>query len=169
VPSLLALDAGHGAICDSLVGLSIQGYPNGKAAMRATSDDLNATDGLAARPLPYCLKAIFAKRPVAQSDRFEFHHLENNYGKKVTSRDVRGNPTIGRLQWPYAWVENRASPEQRGGPCAGADRAASAIPSEPTPVLLHAASWYKQNQAVTTEYQPFLAHGNAAWRRAWKP
>jgi hypothetical protein len=83
VPPLLALDAGHGAIGKSLVGLTIQGYPDRKAARRATSDDLNATNGLAARPLPYGLKAFFAECPIVQADRFEFHHLENNYGKKV--------------------------------------------------------------------------------------
>jgi hypothetical protein len=76
VPPRLALDAGHSAIGDSLVGLSIQGYPNRKAARRTTSDDLNATNGLAARPLPYGLKAFFAERPVVQADRFEFRHLK---------------------------------------------------------------------------------------------
>jgi hypothetical protein len=76
VPPRLALDAGHGAIGDSLVGLSIQGYPNRKAARRTTSDDLNATNGLAAWPLPYGLKAFFAERPVVQADRFEFRHLK---------------------------------------------------------------------------------------------
>jgi hypothetical protein len=100
VPSLLALNAGHRAIGDSLVGLSIQRYPNRKAPRPAVSDDLNATNGLAARPMPHGLKAFFAKRPVAQSDRFEFHHLKTN-GKKATYRDVRGNPTIGRFAWLF--------------------------------------------------------------------
>jgi len=63
VPSLLELNAGHGAIGDSLIGLSMQRYPNRKAARRAISDDPNVTNGLAAAPLPYGLKAFFAESP----------------------------------------------------------------------------------------------------------
>jgi hypothetical protein len=43
--------------------LAVQGWPCFHLAVRL------ATNGLAARPLPYGLKAFVAKRPVAQSDR----------------------------------------------------------------------------------------------------
>jgi hypothetical protein len=88
VPSLLALNAGHRAIGDSLVGLSIQRYPNRKAPRPAVSDDLNATNGLAARPMPHGLKAFFAKRPVAQFDRFEFHlgFADRGFGSRCAPR-----------------------------------------------------------------------------------
>jgi Adenylate and Guanylate cyclase catalytic domain len=48
--SLLALDATRSAIGNSLVGLSIQRHPNRKAARLVVSNDLNATNGLTARP-----------------------------------------------------------------------------------------------------------------------
>jgi hypothetical protein len=91
VPSFLALDAGHGAIGDSLVGLSIQGYPNRKAARRATSDDLNATIGLAARPLPYSLKAFFAECPIVQADRFDVLHGAGRNLNRMHQLNVRAH------------------------------------------------------------------------------
>jgi hypothetical protein len=119
VTSLLALNAGHRAIGDALVGLSVQRYPNRKAARRAISDDLNATNGLAARPLPYGLKAFFAERPIVQTDRFEFP-IRNNFGTEsafVAPRGYNGPLTLAL----------RRSPEQRDGLCAlGVDRSGNA-------------------------------------------
>jgi hypothetical protein len=74
ISSLLALNAGHRAIGKSLVGRSIQRHSNRKAAGRIGSDDLNATNGLAARPLPHGFKAFFTESRIAQSDRFDVLH-----------------------------------------------------------------------------------------------
>ena len=74
ISSLLALDAGHRTIGKSLVGLAIQRHPNQKAAGHIIPNDLNAANGLAARPLPHGLKAFFAESRVAQSDSFYVLH-----------------------------------------------------------------------------------------------
>jgi hypothetical protein len=76
VPSLLALDAGHGPISQSRIGFSVQGYPDRKAAGHIVSNDLNSGNRLATGPLPHGLKAFLAKRPIVQADRFEFYHLK---------------------------------------------------------------------------------------------
>jgi hypothetical protein len=112
VPSLLALNAGHRAIGDSLVGLSIQRYPNRKAPGPAVSDDLNATNGLAARPMPHGLKAFFAERPVVQADRFEFHHLKTIMGKRpriLTSEAILRSGAYGGLTGGWKQGQPRAA------------------------------------------------------------
>ena len=74
--SLLTLDAGHRAIGDSLVCLSVQGDTDRKAGRAIVTNDLNAADGLAIRPLSNGLQALFSESPVAHSDSFEFSHLK---------------------------------------------------------------------------------------------
>jgi hypothetical protein len=78
--SLLALDADHRPIGNSLVGLSIQRDPNRKTARGVVSNDLNATNGLTARPLSNGVQAFFAERRVAQSDCLGFSHAAQGPG-----------------------------------------------------------------------------------------
>jgi hypothetical protein len=92
VPSLLALDAGHGPIGQSRIGCSVQGYPNRKAAGSIVSNDLNSGNRFATGPLPYGLKAFFAKRPIVQADRFEFYHLKLLIRNKSPSRPSEPPP-----------------------------------------------------------------------------
>jgi hypothetical protein len=72
--SLLALDADHRAIGDFHVGLPIQRHPNRKAARCVVSNDLNATNGLTARPLSNGVQAFFSERRVGQSYYLRFSH-----------------------------------------------------------------------------------------------
>src|ERR1700722_2757928 len=83
--SLLALDADHRAIGDFHVGLPIQRHPNRKAARCVVSNDLNATNGLTARPLSNGVQAFFAERRVAQSDCYEMGHERHFDRSPVTS------------------------------------------------------------------------------------
>jgi hypothetical protein len=76
MPPLFALNAGYGAIGNSLFGYSIQGYPNWKAARYIVSKDLNSGNGCATGPLPHGVKAFFAECPIAEADRFDFRHLK---------------------------------------------------------------------------------------------
>jgi hypothetical protein len=85
--SLLALDADHRAIGNSLVGLSIQRHPNGKAAGRIVSNDLNATNGLTARPLSNCVHAFFSERRVGQPDCLRFSHAAQGPGPCMTYQE----------------------------------------------------------------------------------
>jgi hypothetical protein len=62
------------------VGLPKQRHPNGKAAGRIVSKDLNATNGLAARPLSNGVQAFFSERRVAQSDCLRFSHAAQGPG-----------------------------------------------------------------------------------------
>ena len=78
--SLLALDADHRAIGDFHVGLPIQRHPNRKAAGRIVSKDLNATNGLTARPLSNGVQAFFSERRVGQSDCLRFSHAAQGPG-----------------------------------------------------------------------------------------
>jgi hypothetical protein len=68
LPSFLALNADHRSIGGFHVGLSIQGYPHGKASRPIVSNDLNAGDGLAAGPLLYSLEALFSQSRVVEAD-----------------------------------------------------------------------------------------------------
>ena len=72
--SLLALDAGDRAIGDFLVGLPVQRPPDRKTARCVISNNLNAANRLAPRPLPNGLQALFSKSPVAHSDCFPLRH-----------------------------------------------------------------------------------------------
>jgi hypothetical protein len=74
LPSLLTLDAIDRAIGDFLVGLAIQRHPDRKAAGCFISNDLNAANGLAPRPLSNSLQALPSESPVAQSDRLRPRH-----------------------------------------------------------------------------------------------
>jgi hypothetical protein len=89
--SLLALDATRSAIGNSLVGLSIQRHPNRKAARLVVSNDLNATNGLTARPLSNGVQAFFSERRVGQTDRLRFSHAAQGPGSvhSVAENDRR--------------------------------------------------------------------------------
>ena len=63
--SLLTLDAIDRAIGDFLVGLPVQCPPDRKTARCVISNNLNAANRLAPRPLPNGLQALFLKSPVA--------------------------------------------------------------------------------------------------------
>jgi hypothetical protein len=65
LPSLLTLDAIDRAIGDFLVGLAVQRHPDRKAAGCFISNDLNAANGLAPRPLSNSLQALLSESPVA--------------------------------------------------------------------------------------------------------
>ena len=75
--SLLAVDAINRAIGDFLVGLSVQRHANRKAGRGIISDDLNAGNRLAPRPLSYGIKALLSERGVAQSYFFPIRHPPN--------------------------------------------------------------------------------------------
>jgi hypothetical protein len=72
--SLLALDANDRAIGDFLVGLPVDRHPDRKTDRCVTSNNLNATNGLAPGPLSNGLQALFSESPVAHRDRFLFRH-----------------------------------------------------------------------------------------------
>ena len=72
--SLLALDANDRAIGDFLVGLPVQRHPDRKTDPCVTSNNLNATNGLAPGPLSNGLQALFSESLVAHRDRFVFRH-----------------------------------------------------------------------------------------------
>src|ERR1700691_6406816 len=91
ISSLLALDAGHRTIGKSLVGLAIQRHPNQKAAGHIIPNDLNAANGLAARPLPHGLKAFFAESRVAQSDGFYILHGAGRKLYRIHQLNVRAH------------------------------------------------------------------------------
>jgi hypothetical protein len=63
--SLLTLDAIDRAVGDFLVGLPVQRPPDRKLARCVFSNNLNAANRLAPRPLPNGLQAFFSKSPVA--------------------------------------------------------------------------------------------------------
>src|ERR1700675_3968956 len=69
MPSLLAHYAIDGAIGGLPVSLAVQGYPDRKTAGCIVSDDLDAANGLAARPLSNGLQALLSEGSVAQSER----------------------------------------------------------------------------------------------------
>jgi len=75
--SLLAVDAINRAIGDFLVGLSVQRHANRKAGRGVISDDWNAGNRLAPRPLSYGLKALLSESGVAQSYCFPIRHPAN--------------------------------------------------------------------------------------------
>jgi hypothetical protein len=70
VSSFLTLNVDDRSISDLLVRLPIQGDTDRKAGRTVVPNDLNAADGLAARPLSNGLKALFSQSSVAQSDCF---------------------------------------------------------------------------------------------------
>ena len=72
--SLLALDANDRAIGDFLVGLPVRVTRTRKTDRCVTSNDLDATNGLAPGPLSNGLQALFSESTIAQSDCFEFRH-----------------------------------------------------------------------------------------------
>src|SRR5216117_2220664 len=61
--SLLTLDAIDRAIGDFLVGLPVQRPPDRKPARCVISNNLNAANRLAPRPLPNGLQALVSKSP----------------------------------------------------------------------------------------------------------
>ena len=63
--SLLALDANDRAIGDFLVGLLVQRHPDRKTDRCVTSNNLNATNGLAPGPMSNGIQALSSERPVA--------------------------------------------------------------------------------------------------------
>jgi hypothetical protein len=69
---ILTLDAIDRAIGDFLVGLPVQRPPDRKPARCVISNNLNAANRLAPRPLPNGLQAFFSKSPVAHSDVSRF-------------------------------------------------------------------------------------------------
>src|SRR5258706_13973590 len=75
--SLLTLDAIDRAIGDFLVGLPVQRPPDRKPARCVISNNLNAADRLAPRPLPNGLQALFSNSPVPHSDCFPLRHAAN--------------------------------------------------------------------------------------------
>ena len=77
--SILTLDAIDRAIGDFLVGLPVQRPPDRKLARCVFSNNLNAANRLAPRPLPNGLQALFSKSPVAHSDCFPLRHAANIY------------------------------------------------------------------------------------------
>jgi hypothetical protein len=62
----LTLDGTHRAVGTPTICVTIQRHPNREAAV-VLPDDLNAGDGLAARPLSDGVKALFPQSGVAQS------------------------------------------------------------------------------------------------------
>ena len=74
MPSLLTLNADDCAIGDFLVGLPVQRPPDRNTPRLVVSNDLNAANGLAPRPLSNGLQALFSESTIAQSDCFEFRH-----------------------------------------------------------------------------------------------
>jgi hypothetical protein len=79
--SLLALDEVDRAIGDFFVGLPVQRHPDRKPARCVISDNLNAANGLAPRPLSNGLQALFSESPVAHSDCFPLRHAANILGR----------------------------------------------------------------------------------------
>jgi hypothetical protein len=88
-PALLALDAINRAISNLALGLPVQGHTDGKSAELASSNDLDAGNGFAARPFPYRLKTLFPQSRVTQSDSFGFGHASNNTALANVSRVPR--------------------------------------------------------------------------------
>src|ERR1700720_310193 len=79
--SLLALDEVDRAIGNFLVGLPVQRPPDRKPARRVISNNLNAANGLAPRPLSNGLHALFSESAVAHSDCFPLRHAANILGR----------------------------------------------------------------------------------------
>jgi hypothetical protein len=79
--SLLALDEVDRAIGDFFVGLPVHRHPDRKPARCVISNNLNAANGLAPRPLSNGLQALFSESPVAHSDCFPFRHAANILGR----------------------------------------------------------------------------------------
>ena len=79
--SLLALDEVDRAIGDFFVGLPVQRHPDRKPARCVISNNLNAANGLAPRPLSNGLQALFSENPVAHSDCFPLRHVANILGR----------------------------------------------------------------------------------------
>jgi hypothetical protein len=75
--SLLTLHAIDRAIGDFLVGLPVQRPPDRKPARCVFSNNLNAANRLAPRPLPNGLQAFLSKSPVAHSNCFPLRHAAN--------------------------------------------------------------------------------------------
>ena len=57
---LLALHESHCTVGKPLFRIAVECHPNGKAAV-VLANDLNAADGLAARPVPHGVKAFLAQ------------------------------------------------------------------------------------------------------------
>jgi hypothetical protein len=64
LPSFLSLNATHCAVGRLHVGVSVQGYLDGKFRWFVISKDLNASDRLTTGPLPDGLKALFPESPI---------------------------------------------------------------------------------------------------------
>jgi hypothetical protein len=79
-PVLLALDA---------IDRAISHHTDGEPAELASSNDLDAGNGFAARPFPYRLKTLFPQSRVTQSDSFGFGHASNNTALANVSRVPR--------------------------------------------------------------------------------
>jgi hypothetical protein len=70
IAPFLTLDGTHRAVGTPTICVTIQRHPNREATV-VLPDDLNAGDGLAARPLSDGVKALFPQSGVAQSSSNE--------------------------------------------------------------------------------------------------
>ena len=61
MPSHLTFDGGHRSIREPALRLSIERYANGKSAGLIAPDNLNASDGFTARPLPDRFQALLSE------------------------------------------------------------------------------------------------------------
>jgi hypothetical protein len=71
---LLAPDVIDGAVGDFSLSIAVQRDADRKAGRRAVPNNLNAADGLAARPLSDGIEALSSESSVVQSDCLKFYH-----------------------------------------------------------------------------------------------
>jgi hypothetical protein len=94
MPSLLALNADHRAICGFFVGGPVQRHPDRETRGCVVPNNLDAGNGRTARPLPNRLDALFPERCVAQSDCLESRHCcPGRELNDVNQVDVRAHHT----------------------------------------------------------------------------
>jgi hypothetical protein len=73
MPSFLALNAFHRSIGGFLIGAPVQSHPHRKTGPCVVSNDLDAANRLASRPLPNCVQTFFSESRVIESDRTRHH------------------------------------------------------------------------------------------------
>jgi hypothetical protein len=75
VPLLLALDTFDGTVRDFRISVAVQRYPNRETGRRVISDDLDASNSLASRPVANGFQAFLSERAVSQSNRVSIRHV----------------------------------------------------------------------------------------------
>ena len=98
---LFTLNVHHRSIRNFLICIPVQCNANRKTGWAVVPDDLNAADGLAARPLLDGLQVLFSEIPVAHSDRFKLRHAD--------SSNKEGPPQPGRCDGPKVFRSNTKS------------------------------------------------------------